>query len=590
MTNNNMVGYRSYEKFIPPFVQVAPIEFRLEFLRGLMDTDGYCDERGRCYYCTTSTRLRDDFMLLVRGLGGKASCRVKHPTYTLRGEKLHGREAYDIRVWLKKTSALFRLSRKRARCRDSWNGGYEITREVKSFEFVGKKKAMCIRVSSPFGLYLTNDYIVTHNSSAVAIDVLRYFDVPNFAALIMRRTWMELSEGAESMIQFLKEKLEPFMVGKNAPVTYHEKDHIFRSREGGIIQLAHAENEKDIEKRAGTPYQRIYFEELCSFTEYQYDFMFSRQRKRAHGLVAQVPVVMRGTGNPLGVGYEFVKERFIVNNNKERIFIPSGLMDNPFIDREDYKKRLEKLPEVLRKKLMDGDWDVQFSGGVVDRNWYEVVPLAAVPECKFWVRAWDLAATVPTSANPNPDWTVGVKMGYDYDKSKRIYIDARTLRRFRASSGEVELEIERCMDEDGPQVVCVIEQQPGEAGKREMERLRKKWIGRNVIFKAETQRGKEERLLPFASYSHCKGKEEGLVKLIDGKHVEAILSELSMFGQKGVKDDVCDGLSLGFRALTEMTHRTVIRSGMATNSAGIEQLHRSSLAKMGLLTKGSRWW
>ena len=152
------------------------------------------------------------------------------------------------------------------------------------------------------------------------------------------------------------------------------------------------------------------------------------------------------------------------------------------------------------------------------------------------------------------------------------------------------LEIERCMDEDGPQVVCVIEQQPGEAGKREMERLRKKWIGRNVIFKAETQRGKEERLLPFASYSHCKGKEEGLVKLIDGKHVEAILSELSMFGQKGVKDDVCDGLSLGFRALTEMTHRTVIRSGMATNSAGIEQLHRSSLAKMGLLTKGSRWW
>ena len=56
-------------------------------------------------------------------------------------------------------------------------------------------------------------------SSAVAIDVLRYFDVPNFAALIMRRTWMELSEGAESMIQFLKEKLEPFMVGKNAPVT-----------------------------------------------------------------------------------------------------------------------------------------------------------------------------------------------------------------------------------------------------------------------------------------------------------------------------------------------------------------------------------
>jgi phage terminase large subunit-like protein len=408
-------------------------------------------------------------------------------------------------------------------------------------------------------------------TSAVAIDAVRYLDIPNYAALIMRRTWTELSEGTEAIIPFMREKLAPFMTGRYTSIRYTEKDHCFRSDEGGVIQFAHAENEKDIEKRAGTPYQRIYFEELTSFTEYQYSFMFSRQRKRSIGEVSKVPVVMRGTGNPLGVGFEFVKNRFILGKNPERWFIPSGIRDNPFIDQEDYLKRLDLLPEVLARKLRDGDWDIDFSGGVIDRAWYEILPISGVPECKFWVRAWDLAATVPSSGNPNPDYTVGIKQGYDYTGSKKIFIDAGSMRRFRKTSGDVEREIELAMEEDGANVMQVIEQQPGEAGKRESARLRQKFAGRNVKFIPTGPKSKEERVAPFTSYSFCKTNKEGLVKIYGNKNVDTILSELSMFGQKGVKDDIVDSISLGFTALTDLTRKTIVRSGTHNNILGRER-------------------
>lgn len=439
-------------------------------------------------------------------------------------------------------------------------------------------------------------------TAAAAMDALRYFDIPKYAALIMRRTWVELSEGVEAIIPFMKEKLEPFMFGKNPQVWYLEKEHAFYSIEGAVIQFAHAENEKDIEKRAGTPYQRIYFEELTSFTEYQYDFMFTRQRKRAHGLVAQVPVVMRGTGNPLGVGFEFVKQRFIIDRNQERVFIPSGILDNPFIDQRDYIKRLEKLPEVLRKKYMDGDWDIQFSGGIIDRNWFELVP--TMPHCKFYVRGWDLAGTVPVSGNNNPDWTVGILNGYDYAGTKNVYIDSRNMKRFRLSAGDVERVMEKTFAEDGNDVLQVIEQQPGEAGKREAKRLRQKWMGKNIRFVPVTGQGnsKEQRIgydrrtglsTGFVSYATCRAANEGHVKIVTGpgSQHEVILNEMAMFGQKSVKDDIVDAESLCFFALTTLTQKTVIASGMVNTTSGAEALYRQSRQMMGLArpTRRSSW-
>lgn len=408
----------------------------------------------------------------------------------------------------------------------------------------------------------------------VLMDALRYFDVPNYCALILRRTWNELSSSSDALINVALEVLAPFKYAKLCE--YNVTDRVWTSNEGGRIQFAHAENAKDIFRFQGTAFQRIYFDEIGLFEESQYNFMFRSQRRRKDGLVSQVPVVMRATANPGGA--PFVRQRFVQSRNKECVFIASGLNDNPFIDAEDYRKKLEKLPDILRRQLLEGDWDVMAQGGMIDRSWFEIV--SVMPPCKYYVRAWDQAGTVPGPANNDPDWTVGTLMGYDYSNTKNIYIDLRKGKfiRVRRTSGEVERMIEMAMAVDGDDVLQVIEQQPGATGKSEMERLRKKWFGRRVRF-IEVNKSKEERIAPFVDYAYCKEAKEGHVKIVSDQqtNVDTFLNEITMFPQKGVHDDCVDTLSSGFRAFKEMTTKLIIRSGsqnslLPRNSTSLGQL------------------
>jgi hypothetical protein len=84
--NHGLRGCRSWEKFIPPYVFTASIEYRLSFLQGLMDTDGYVDERGRCYFSSVSLALAEGVQALARSLGGKASMTDRQTQYRYGGE------------------------------------------------------------------------------------------------------------------------------------------------------------------------------------------------------------------------------------------------------------------------------------------------------------------------------------------------------------------------------------------------------------------------------------------------------------------------------------------------------------------------
>jgi hypothetical protein len=80
---------------------------------------------------------------------------------------------------------------------------------------------------------------------------------------------------------------------------------------------------------------------------------------------------VRATANPGGEGHAWIKRRFVdicgedgshihvdSNTGLERRFIPAKLNDNPSLDLNDpsYRLRLEGLPEILRRQLLDGDW------------------------------------------------------------------------------------------------------------------------------------------------------------------------------------------------------------------------------------------
>jgi hypothetical protein len=65
---------------------------------------------------------------------------------------------------------------------------------------------------------------------------------------------------------------------------------------------------------------------------------------------------MRAASNPVGIGLQWVKNRFYDNPNENRIFIPAWFTDNKHIDQESYLESLKELPEALQKKLIEGDW------------------------------------------------------------------------------------------------------------------------------------------------------------------------------------------------------------------------------------------
>lgn len=160
---------RSYEKYIPTMYLESTVEDRLELLRGLMDSDGECTKSRTCAYRSSSHSLCDGVVALVRSLGGKArSIKTKKAGYKSNGVYVRCRDSYSTTFVLPNGVIPFRSIQKRLdRYTESHQSRY-LTRWIDSIEKLDtKEECMCIKVDNPSGLYLTNDFIVTHNTSSL---------------------------------------------------------------------------------------------------------------------------------------------------------------------------------------------------------------------------------------------------------------------------------------------------------------------------------------------------------------------------------------------------------------------------------------
>lgn len=150
-------GKRSAGKFIPDEYLNASREQRIQLMQGLMDTDGYIGKNGECVFSSKSEALSDGVMYLAHSLGYKASKRKKKA-------KLYGKDfgfSYTICINDKNRDELFSLPRKKNRVIHH----KRISNVVRSVEYVGEMECQCISVSHPSELYVTDGFIVTHNTS-----------------------------------------------------------------------------------------------------------------------------------------------------------------------------------------------------------------------------------------------------------------------------------------------------------------------------------------------------------------------------------------------------------------------------------------
>jgi len=165
---SKLKGRRSWEKHIPEEYLYSSIEQRLALLQGLCDSDGYAADTG-VEYSTTSKQLCDAFVGLVQSLGGTCHVHTCYPTYSYKGEMRIGRLAYQIYASFPDTITPFRLTRKLNAYVVPTK--YQPTRAIINVEPIGEDECICISVADKNQLYVTDDYIVTHNTLS-AIEVM----------------------------------------------------------------------------------------------------------------------------------------------------------------------------------------------------------------------------------------------------------------------------------------------------------------------------------------------------------------------------------------------------------------------------------
>lgn len=144
-------------KRVPDAYKWGSAACRLAVLQGLMDTDGYCNKvSGGASFHTSSPQLADDVVFIVQSLGGLCWRSVKSDA---RGY----RDQHCVQVSMPHGVVPFRLGRKAAAYALRRNTA--LSRAIVSIEPTTRQTVRCISLEADDGLYVTDSFVVTHNSA-----------------------------------------------------------------------------------------------------------------------------------------------------------------------------------------------------------------------------------------------------------------------------------------------------------------------------------------------------------------------------------------------------------------------------------------
>lgn len=165
-----LIDSRARTKYIPPRYLEGSVVQRLRLLQGLMDTDGSVGQDGSVEFGTISPRLAEDVATLVRSLGGSA--KVSHYTTQTPIYMVSIRRVYQ--TWC--PFSLARKANRHTQIKTSRTVPRTRGKAIRTIEKVSEEPVQCIMVSNEDGLYVTDDYTLTHNT---AVQMGRTMDDPD---------------------------------------------------------------------------------------------------------------------------------------------------------------------------------------------------------------------------------------------------------------------------------------------------------------------------------------------------------------------------------------------------------------------------
>jgi len=313
----------SNDKFIPYIYKNSSLNQRLDLIKGLMDTDGYVDVKtGSLSFSTSSKRLALDVQELIWSIGGIAKISEKSPSYKDKGVKKLGKINYIVSIRYHSPRDLVSLPRKLNLVPMQYQySDASINRElrlgIRDVKYVGKMPAQCIMVDHPEHLYVTNNYVVTHNTFTIQT-VAKILDVP-FA--LVDATSLTESGYVGLDVEDAIAKL------------YHAADNDISKTERGIVYI----DEIDKKGRKG--------ENTSVTRDVSGEGVQQALLKMIEGCEVKIPP-QGGRKNPSG--------EFVTVNTKNILFIVGGAF--------------EGLNKIIADRLNTDETTIGFGAAIKDKN------------------------------------------------------------------------------------------------------------------------------------------------------------------------------------------------------------------------------
>ncbi len=422
-------------------------------------------------------------------------------------------------------------------------------------------------------------------TDALVMGALQHIDVAEYSAVIFRRHEIDFAMRG-SALDLCRTWLRDAGWLASGQARWDQKFHGFHFTSGASIHFGFgATLNQLVAKYQGSYFQYISFDELTQWPEQLYQYMFSRLRRLEK---TPIPLRMRGSANPGGLGHGWVKKRFVtfakhihsgtdarddIKRQRNGIpipapsvyaspptdeamstaraqgreaqpayFVPAFLADNPGLDKPSYEANLAKLDAVTRAQLKNGDWDVISAGNFFKAEWFKIIQPSAVPQSLRPHRSWDFAATEVKKGN-DPDFTAGAKQGINRLESGEKQLIITGLEHFRESPGVTTSKLLATAQRDGKRVPIFLEQEPGSAGKTLVHGYKTGLLFGWAVHSSTRTGSKEDYWKPISALA-----EAGGVVLVEAPWNLALIEELT--GLPNGHDDIADAISLGFAWVT----------------------------------------
>lgn len=271
LANLGLWGHTAPNKFIPDAYKYAPVEDRLELLKGLFDADGCCtfaenSKSPRVGYVTVSKHMCDDVREIIYSLGGVCGITEKEPHIRDWGSKIsYCLKSYTLHPHIYNDKDLFFLNRKKNRAISNEDRCHKLQLAIVDYKILPPKEMRCINVSSEEHLYLTDNYVVTCNCGKTTGAVLMCAEPSldtNFRGVFLRNNLGDLRSGGGILDEFKK----MYRGGVNVIESGEPRVEFPSGARVDVTHIADQTRDKVRQRFKGRQYDLIYFDEMTGFS------------------------------------------------------------------------------------------------------------------------------------------------------------------------------------------------------------------------------------------------------------------------------------------------------------------------------------